>query len=76
MRSLPDEVTCWPRWRGIVVGASEGQLDEPRRRQAAELCRLAGADEDLIPQWIEEGRRRVEARRLPPFSRPDRRAAE
>jgi hypothetical protein len=31
----------------------------------AELCRLAGADASLIPQWIEEGRRRAEARRVP-----------
>jgi hypothetical protein len=27
-----------------------------------ELCRLAGADEDLIPQWAEEGRRRRKPR--------------
>jgi hypothetical protein len=35
----------------------------------AELCRMAGADEALIPQWIQEGRRRAEAAKLPPFSR-------
>ena len=39
----------------------------------AELCRMAGADEALIPQWIQEGCRRVEAATLPPFSRPGRR---
>jgi hypothetical protein len=38
----------------------------------AELCRLAGADESLIPQWVEEGRHRAEAALLPPFSRPRR----
>ena len=27
----------------------------------AELCRMAAADEALIPQWIQEGRRRAEA---------------
>ena len=43
------------------------------RGQAAELCRAAGADESLIEGWIEEGRRRAEARRLPPFSQPTRR---
>jgi len=44
-----------------------------KARIIADLCRLAGADEDQIPHWIEEGRRRVEARRMPPFSQPDRR---
>lgn len=42
---------------GTLLGASEGGLDEPLMRQAAELCRAAGADEALIPGWIEEGRR-------------------
>jgi hypothetical protein len=31
-------------------------------------CRRAGAGEDLIPGWIEEGRRRSEAARHLPFS--------
>ena len=35
----------------------------------AELCRMAGADEALIPQWIDEGRCRAEAAQPPPFSR-------
>jgi hypothetical protein len=35
---------------GILKGASEGELDEPLVRQAAGLCRLAGADEDVIPR--------------------------
>ena len=58
---------------GILLGASEGELDEPRSRAAAQLLVAAGADEALIPQWIEEGRRRAGAARLPPFSRPGRR---
>ena len=40
---------------GIFEGASDGELDEPLARQAAHLCRVAGADETLIPQWIGEG---------------------
>jgi hypothetical protein len=45
---------------GIIKGASEGRHDEPlARRQAATLCRLAGADDALIPQWAAEGRRRA-----------------
>ena len=58
---------------GIFEGTSEGELDEPLARQAAQLCRLAGADEALIPQWAEEGRRRAESRRKLPFSGPSRR---
>jgi hypothetical protein len=53
---------------GILLGASEGRVDEPRARAAARLCIAAGADESLIPGWAEEGRRRVEAARHPPFS--------
>ena len=53
---------------GIFEGTSEGELDEPLARQAAGLCRLAGADEDLIPEWVEEGRRRAESARKMPHS--------
>ena len=53
---------------GILEGASEGELDEPLARQAARLCRKAGADPESIPPWIEEGRRRRAAARMPPFS--------
>ena len=52
---------------GILEGASEGELDEPQARQAAQFCRDAGADPDAIQAWIEEGRRRSPtARMLPP----------
>ena len=59
---------------GIAVGTAESKGDEyaARGQAVAELCRLAGADESLISQWTEEGRRRVELRRYPPFSRPGR----
>ena len=53
---------------GLLEGFSEGELDEPRARQAAGLYRKAGADPEAIPQWAEEGRRRREAARLPPMS--------
>ena len=53
---------------GPLMGASEGRPDEPRSKAAAQLCIAAGADEALIPQWVEEGLRRAEARRHPPFS--------
>lgn len=57
---------------GILLGASEGRLDEPRARAAAQFCIAAGADESLIPRWIAEGRRRAEIRRHPPFSQAGR----
>ena len=58
---------------GIFEGTSEGELDEPLARQAAQLCRDAGADPDVIPAWIEEGRRRRTSAGLPPFSTPEQR---
>ena len=53
---------------GIFEGTSEGEPDEPLARQAAQLCRRAGADPEAIPAWIEEGRRRRAAAGKPPFS--------
>ena len=53
---------------GILEGTSEGEPDEPLARQAAGLCRKAGADPEAIPAWIEEGRRRAANARQPPFS--------
>ena len=53
---------------GLLEGTSEGELDEPIARQAAQLCRKADADEFAISAWIEEGRRRASAARMPPFS--------
>ena len=51
---------------GILEGASEGRLDEPIARQAAGLCRAARADPEAIAGWIEVGRRRAAAARMPP----------
>ena len=53
---------------GILEGAREGEPDEPLAREAAGLCRKAGADLEAIPAWIAEGRRRRAAARQPPFS--------
>jgi hypothetical protein len=53
---------------GILEGTSEGELDEPLARQAAGLCRKAGADPEAIPAWVAEGRRRRAAADMPPFS--------
>jgi hypothetical protein len=77
-----DEAPRWPRsassrWgvadllaevAGIEEGASEGELREPRGREAARLCRLAGADPEAIGGWAEEGRRRMTEARRPPLS--------
>jgi hypothetical protein len=53
---------------GILEGTSEGELDEALARQAAGLCRAAGADPEAIPAWAAEGRRRRAAADQPPFS--------
>jgi hypothetical protein len=52
---------------GILLGAGRGTPDEARTRAAARLCVEAGADETLIPPWVEEGRRRAEQAEQPPF---------
>jgi hypothetical protein len=57
---------------GLLEGFAAGQPDEPLKRQAAQLCREAGADEALISQWIEEGRRRRASALRPPFGAPRR----
>lgn len=59
---------------GLALGASEdkGPEYQLQGQAVAELCRLAGADEALIPGWIDEGKRRAEATRMPPFSQPGR----
>ena len=44
---------------GLAIGSHEGDRDEARHLQAAQLCIEAGADLSLIPQWVEEGRRRA-----------------
>jgi hypothetical protein len=53
---------------GLALGFSEGTWDEPRQRQVAQLLIKAGADQELIPRWIEEGRRRSEAARSVPHT--------
>ena len=53
---------------GLLEGYAEGELGAPINHQAAGLCRMAGADPDAVPAWIEEGRRRRAAARQPPFS--------
>jgi hypothetical protein len=42
---------------GLALGTAENKGPEytARAQAAAGLCRLAGADESLIPQWAEEG---------------------
>jgi hypothetical protein len=59
---------------GIQLGFHEGGLDEPRAKAAAQVLIAAGADQSLIPGWIEEGRRRAEVRPRSAVSNPGRRA--
>ena len=58
---------------GLALGTAEGKGQEyqVRARAVAGLCRLAGADDNLIRAWTEEGRRRATALR-PPSGAPRR----
>lgn len=58
---------------GLLLGAREGALDEPKAKAAAALCIKAGADVDQVPQWVEEGRRRAAVARMMPHSGMPRR---
>jgi hypothetical protein len=52
---------------GLALGwaTSKGPEYQARGQAVAELCRMAGADEALIPQWTDEGRRRAQAAQPP-----------
>ena len=63
-RSPVAAATCSPRRRASCLAPRGETLDEARTRAAA-LCIEAGADVRLIPQWVEEGRRRAELARNP-----------
>ena len=74
LRQLADRPDLLAEVAGLALGAAEGKGEEhhvsAQAQAVAELCRLVGADEDLVQQWIGEGKRRAEAAQLPPFSRP------
>jgi hypothetical protein len=53
---------------GLIIGFYAGTAQEPRARTAARYCRAAGADPDLIPQWIAEGERRAGYARADPYA--------
>jgi hypothetical protein len=53
---------------GIAEGFTEGTIEAPLARSAADLCRAAGADPDAIEAWIAVGRRRRASADQPPFS--------
>jgi hypothetical protein len=65
---------CYARLRQVLndlageAGEHHVELGEPKAREAARLCRLAGADEALIPRWVEEGRGRAARARTMPHS--------
>ena len=56
----------------LELGAAEGNGQEyqARGQAIAELCRMAGADESLIPQWHQVGRERAAMAGRLPFSQP------
>lgn len=62
---------------GLALGTAEGKGQEyqSRGQAIADLCLMAGADESLIPHWLQVGRERARRWGRPPFSRPRRRTA-
>ena len=57
---------------GLALGTAEGKGQEyqARGQAIAELCRMAGAGESLIPQWHQVGQERAAMAGRPPFSEP------
>jgi hypothetical protein len=52
---------------GIMTGTAEFDSGRAQAERAAELLEAAGADQEAIPRWIEEGRRRAARAVQPPF---------
>lgn len=48
---------------GLLMGYYRCTAEQPKAEAAAHYCIAGGADLDLIPQWIEVGRRRAAAAR-------------
>jgi len=57
LRELADRPDLLAEVAGLALGVAEGKGDEHHAQvqAVAELCRLAGADEDLVQQWVGEG---------------------
>ncbi len=56
---------------GLFIGFYRQTNQERKAEAAARYCIAAGADPDLIPQWIEEGRCRADLARRPPRGGPE-----
>ena len=50
---------------GLFIGFYRETKQERKAQAAARYCIAAGADPDLIPRWIEEGRSRASVARPP-----------
>jgi hypothetical protein len=50
---------------GLLIGFYRETKQERKAQAAARYCIAAGADPDLIPRWIEEGRSRAAVARQP-----------
>jgi hypothetical protein len=56
---------------GLFIGFYRRTNQEQKAAAAARYCIAAGADPDLIPQWIEEGQCRAASVRQPAPGGPD-----
>jgi hypothetical protein len=63
----PDGPALLAEIAGIMLGTARWPEDTDQAERSAELLKAAGADQELIPHWVEVGRRRVAAAAKPPF---------
>jgi len=56
---------------GLLMGFYRHTAEQARAEAAARYCIVSGADQDLIPRWIELGRRRAVAAQRAAGTGPD-----
>jgi hypothetical protein len=57
MEGRGDEPALLAETAGIMLGTARWPEDRDQAERSAELLKAAGADQEQIPRWVEEGRR-------------------
>ena len=63
----PDGPALLAETAGIMLGTARWPEDTDQAERSAELLEAAGADQKLIPHWVEIGHGRATAAAKPPF---------